>query len=95
MKEICGQFSLLEQMIFKIPLTRGHNMNRELKIQALGLLNEQKISLHVFQCLFIDRMYFVYKDDSVLVGQLTTENFLERTGDEVELSIEDYRPLQN
>ena len=68
-------------------------MNRELKIQALGLLNEQKISLKVFQCLFIDRMYFVYKDDSVLVGQLTTENFLERRDDEVELSIEDYTDL--
>lgn len=68
-------------------------MDRNLKIQALTLLNEQKISPIVFQCLFLDRIYFIYKDDSVLVGQLTTESFLEGTGDELELSIEEYTDL--
>ncbi len=68
-------------------------MNRELKIQVLALLNEKKISLNVFQCLFMDRLYFVYKDDSVLVGQLNHDSFLDRSGDEIELNIEDYTDL--
>ena len=68
-------------------------MNRELKIKALALLNEQKISPRVFQSLFFDPVYFIYKDKSVLVGQLTSENFFESSGDELELSIEDYTDL--
>ena len=68
-------------------------MNREFKIQALTLLNEQKISLRAFQCLLIDPVYFVYKDDSVLVGQLNPDSFLDRSGDELELSIEEYTDL--
>lgn len=70
-------------------------MDREIKIKALALLNEGKISLQVFQCLFINPVYFVYEDQRVKVGKLTQNGFLERSEDEIDLSREDYANLIN
>ena len=68
-------------------------MDRELKIQALALLNEGKIGLKVFQCLFIDPIYFVYDDPYVQVSKLGQNGFLYRSDDEIFLSSEEYTDL--